>query len=810
MSDTVRPDAADNCARDSSDLARALSFAVMEDLGRTNHDVRPLIELVGVLRELHGLGEQLQRQETSGSSHTDLTEKIDRYNAERVRLIDRFDQPLRNNGANGNARVYSETPGEICERLIGHTLIIDDELPLQSDVNTADDHRIAHMEKVDEVRTGRIHLQECLKQALQDIGDGNAILPPKASVKKYENPYLDPVSRKEVPFDIYEYATKATNLKPDIRHILAMASTGHGASISYIGRDGTLRSSVFDRWAGTKYTLLMGQKENDEVLQGGSPIGEELRDLLIYSYGRFPPYQVFETAFADWLDWLLSGLDVRPEDIDLFISSESLFVTTFFSLANDLNRWLPNAQIITDLEHHAIHQRQAFWASGFDEAAVLTLDTCGERLARLGDHKICGTISRMDRSGKCDVLREMIFPHSSAGLIYSIVNHHIGFTQGEEGKTMGLAPYGRPDLYRELVKHLRLYDDGSFDFLAYRELHAALEAYEKERPRTWTAEFTQKHSDIAFAGQALIEDIVTNCFRAALRLSGLSRLVYAGGIALNSVANEVANRAAKPAELYIPPNPSDAGLALGCAFYAAYELAGWDPPEIETPEYLGPNYDDEAFAKAAQSTKFHSYRLELPEAVTAQCIANGHIVARYFGEAEYGPRALGNRSIVADPRRHDMKDFLNQRVKHREGYRPYAPSVLLEHASEWFDLDDRSPYMLRVVDVPEQLRDRIPAVVHVDGTARVQTVDRNENESYWKLIDEFRKLTGVALVLNTSFNIAGKPIVETPQDAVKCFDGTEIDVLLLGDWVLSKRPLEEFTNAAREPGLEVNPENHSG
>jgi carbamoyltransferase len=600
-----------------------------------------------------------------------------------------------------------------------------------------------------------------------------------------------------VSIDIYSFAKKAPNFNKEINHILGLASNGHGASLAYAGRDGRIRCSVLDRWAGTKYTFLLSKSELEEMLDRGSPIAEKMHDLLVYSYGAFPKYKVFESDFFVWLDWLLSDSDLTAEDIDLFISSESNFVTSSFRLGSQLSRWFPNAHIVTDVEHHTVHQRQAFWQSGFEEAAVLTLDTCGENLTRLNDYKICGTITRMHQRGECQVLREFIFPHSSAGLIYSIVNDHLGFSQGQEGKTMGLAPYGKPELYHRIRKYLRLYPDGSFDFLPFNEWKIALENYTCERPKKKGAEFSQKHCDIAYAGQAIIEDIVINAFKTALRLTGLKNLVYAGGLALNSVANEKANRAAKPDGLYIAPNPSDTGQALGCAFYAAYELAGWSPPKTEIPEYLGPQYNGDKILNAVHSSDHYRIQLEDPEWTIARCIANGHIVSRFVGQAEFGPRALGNRSILADPRRKDMKDYLNARVKHRENFRPFAPSVLMEHASKWFDLGNRSPYMLRVVKVPGNIRGFIPAVVHVDGSARVQTVDKRENPGYWKLINTFYKITDVPLVLNTSFNVAGNPIVETPQDAVDCFESTEIDVLLLEDWIISKRPIEEFEKISR-------------
>jgi carbamoyltransferase len=607
------------------------------------------------------------------------------------------------------------------------------------------------------------------------------------------------VGSEKALVDIYASARKATDLPKNLQHILGITSNGHGASLAYVGRDGTVRSSVFDRWAGTKYTLLLSKDESEQIVGRRSRVAEKMHDLLAYSYGSFPPHRVFEDVFADWVHWFLSGLPVGPKEIDLVISSESNFITSHFRLAPELNRWLPNARIVTDIEHHAVHQRQAFWQSGFPEAAILTLDTCGEGLSRLNHHSICGTISRMTQRGTCEVLREFIAPHSSVGLIYSVVNHHVGFTQGEEGKTMGLAPYGSPDLYRQLVNRLRLYPDGSFDFLPGRELHAVLEDYEPERSREKGAPFTQRHCDIAYAGQALTEDIVVNAFTASLRLTNLRNLVYAGGVALNSVANEIANRTAKPDRLYIPPNPTDAGQALGCALYAAYELAGWPPPQEEIREYLGPEYDPPSISRAVEGSIHFKCRTrnENRERILARCIANGHIVARFSGGAEFGPRALGNRSILADPRREDMKDYLNARVKHREGYRPFAPSVLLEHATDWFDLEGSSPYMLRVVSVPTTERDRIPAVVHVDGSARVQTVAQQENPAYWKLIHAFYEITGIPLVLNTSFNIAGKPIVETPRDAIDCFESTDIDVLQLDDWIVSKEPLETFEKIPR-------------
>jgi carbamoyltransferase len=577
--------------------------------------------------------------------------------------------------------------------------------------------------------------------------------------------------------------------------ILGIACTGHGASLAALTRDGAIRSSVLDRWAGVRHTLLFAEAEERDIKNAKSDIDKSIHYCLSYGYGKFPYCRVFERTIHDWLEWFLDGLNLRARDIDLVVTSEGHFAMCALRLGGQLHRWFPRAAVSRWIEHHEIHQRQAFWQSGFEEAAVLTLDSSGEPLKRLDGRKIAGTIARMNARGECAVLTEMLTPESSPGLLYEIVTRHVGFRLGDEGKTMGLAPYGSPELLERLLPSLELRDDGSFRFLDPENLRALLREYIPER---WPhEEFDARHLQVAYAGQAILERIVTNAFRAAMELTGAKRLAYSGGVALNSVANEIAARATRPEALYIAPNPGDTGHALGCALYGAYEIAGWIPPRQETPEYLGPTYTADAIERALRGVNCATARPESPETALARCIANGHITARFDGAAEYGPRALGNRSILCDPRRGDMKDYLNARVKHREGFRPFAPAVLEEAAADWFDLDGRSAYMLRVVAAREEMKSRIPAVVHVDGSCRVQTVASRENPAFYRLIREFASLTSVPVILNTSFNIAGKPIVETPRDAVECFLSTEIDVLAMGPALLSKRPLGEYLERPR-------------
>lgn len=579
------------------------------------------------------------------------------------------------------------------------------------------------------------------------------------------------------------------------KHILGIASTGHGASLAYIGSDGIIRSSVLDRWVGIKHTLMFSMDEEHAIRNPSTKIDTEIHQVLSYGYGKFPECRSFEENMPKWFEWLLQDLNVKPSDIDLIITSNSHFATCAARLGPVMNRWFPSAHLFSGIEHHELHQCQAFWQSGFDEAAVLTLDTCGENLKRFAGRKLSGTISVMNSHGERKLLSKLFFPESSAGLIYDSVTHHIGFRLGEEGKTMGLAPYGKKELFDQLKVHLQLYDDGSFRFMDYNDFKAALDNYVKGKERE--GEITQRHMNVAYAGQAILELIVTNAFNAALRLSGQKNLVYAGGIALNSVANQIAYRKAKPKRFYIPTNPGDAGHALGCALFGAYELVRRTPPNEELPEYLGPPYSLEEIESVAKSSGFSLLRPDNLDQRIARCIANGHIIARFDGRSEFGPRALGNRSILCDPRRSDIKDYLNTRVKHRETFRPFAPAVLEEHASKWLILEERSSYMLRVVQVREEVRERIPAIVHVDGTARVQTVSLHENPGFWHLIHAFYELTGIPMVLNTSFNVAGKPMVEKPIDALETFSSTEIDVLIMGPFILSKGKLDNYMKNSR-------------
>jgi carbamoyltransferase len=777
-------------------LFKAFKQESFDFLNQLNASMDILTELNCTHQRLWNLEDHARSKNATNDRIAFIKRGIDGQNGKRHQLINQFDNQFQLLCRNNTEKKYTETPGELCDRLIIQLLKYNHAFELQNKVDLPIELRIKCIQKVKSLEKWSLYLQECLFELLNDIADGKAVLPPRSEFKMYNEPLLNPITRAESAPDKKIENNISHNLEK-VNNIIGIACTGHGASLSYISKKGIARSSVLDRQLGTKHTLMFSEDELKDILSRESSIDQTINKILTYSYRGFPAHQTFESCFPNWMSWLLKDLEISPKDIDLVVTSESHFVTSSFRLGRELNRWFPNAEIVIDVEHHVLHQRQAFWQSGFEEAAVLTIDTCGEQLDRLDRNQICGTISSMNRNGNHEIVKEFLFPHSSIGVIYALVNHHLGFKQGQEGKTMGLSAFGNDEFYKQLKPYLTLFEDGSFSLVNRHKLKKMMMDYVPAREYSRTAVLTDRHKNIAFAGQALLEDILKNVMEAALRLTGQKNLVYAGGVALNSVANEIAIRHAKPEKVYISPNPSDTGQSLGAALFGAFDMSGWPVPLKEMSDYLGPTYNDEEIESAVNGTKHHFEKTDDIDEKVAQCLANGYIVGRFSGGAEFGPRALGNRSILADPRRVDMKDYLNSKVKHREGFRPFAPSILAEHTSDWFELKDVSPYMLRVVPVLEEKKEQVPAIVHVDGTARVQTVLKENNEAYWNLIQAFYKITNVPIVVNTSFNVAGKPIVETPEQAIECFEQTDIDIVFFDQWIISKKPLNNYLNQPR-------------
>jgi carbamoyltransferase len=435
--------------------------------------------------------------------------------------------------------------------------------------------------------------------------------------------------------------------------------------------------------------------------------------------------------------------------------------------------------------HHDAHAASAFFPSPFERAAVLTLDRGGDFLSTSLQH---GTGQRLTR------LAEVRNP-DSLGEVYSALTWYLGFqANADEGKTMGLAPYGRDKLVPELADLVRQTPDGLFRInLAWFSYHREggwlsqrfLERYGP--PRVPESTITERHEDLAFAIQDVLEETALHVARTLRQRSGCRDLCLAGGVALNSVMNSRLLREAGFERIFIQPAASDAGNALGAALWVWHQRLGRPRAETMTHAFHGPAWTDkeQAAALAGQGLKVRTVADPAEEA--ARLLADGKLVGWFQGRAEVGPRALGARSILADPRRTETKDIVNARVKRREAFRPFAPSVLDERGDDFFEDYHSNPFMLLVQPVRAERRAQIPAVIHVDGTARLQSVTQAENPLYHRLIIRFAARTGVPIVLNTSFNLRGEPIVHRPAEALADFHGSDLDALFLGS-LLAEKP----------------------
>ncbi len=446
-------------------------------------------------------------------------------------------------------------------------------------------------------------------------------------------------------------------------------------------------------------------------------------------------------------------------------------------------------------EHHMSHAASCFLVSPFEEAAILTVDGVGEwATASFG----------VGKGSDITLFKEIRFPHS-LGLLYSAFTYYLGFkVNSAEYKVMGLAPYGKPVHFERIMKDmLHLNDDGSFKlnmkYFSYdyglTMTNGAFDEFFGGPPRKAEAWMNEREFDIAASVQKVCEEVVLKMTNYIHKETGLDNLCMAGGVALNCVANGRVIRETPFKSLFVQPAAGDAGGAVGVAHYLYNTLEKQPRGKAWTHAYLGPEYD-EAEIKEYLDKKRVPYEKPEPQellARTARLIAEGNVIGWFQGRMEFGPRALGGRSILADPRDAKMRDTLNMKIKFREGFRPFAPSVLADKASEWFDIACDSPYMLLVAQVREGKR-TIPSVTHVDNSARLQTVTRDQSPLYYDLIKEFEKLTGVPIIINTSFNVRGEPIVCTPHDAYLCFMRTNMDHLVVGPYILDKKqqpPLKE-------------------
>lgn len=432
------------------------------------------------------------------------------------------------------------------------------------------------------------------------------------------------------------------------------------------------------------------------------------------------------------------------------------------------------------LEHHQTHAASAFLVSPFDSAAIITWDGTGEDTTTL--------FSRGD-GNSIKVLKRIKLPHS-LGQFYSAVTNYIGFDMfaGDEWKVMGLAAYGKPKYY-DFFSEKVLKRNGNGFQLDYRVLdHHLAKHYqfpaEIEReigPGLKKGEpINEHHWDVAASAQRVLEDTAIHLVKQLHEMTGEKNLCMAGGVAFNSVMNGRIFHETPFENFYVQPAAGDAGCSLGSAYYVWNQILGKPRSYVMKGSYWGPGFTSEQCREALDTEGLVYESLDDTELLPrlAKMISEGAIIGWFNGRMEWGPRALGARSFLADPRRADMREILNHKVKLREWFRPLAPSMLEEYGREVFAKEHHDPFMITVVQVAEEYKERVPAVVHVDGSARPQMVSRETNPRYWNLIEEFRKLTGVPMLLNTSFNIQ-EPIVCTPQDAIKTFRGANFDALVL-------------------------------
>lgn len=595
-------------------------------------------------------------------------------------------------------------------------------------------------------------------------------------------------------------------------HILGISCYFHDASAAIL-RDGVLLAAAEEeRFSRIKHDFGFPHRAIQFCLERAGLEGPDVDYIAFFEKPLIKFERILQTTIA-----------TAPRSASVFRKAmtawllDKLWVKTL--IRDSLG--VPDDRILF-CEHHESHAASAFFSSPFDEAALLTVDGVGEwTTAALG----------VGRGTDLRLTHEIRFPHS-IGLLYSAFTAFLGFEVNEgEYKVMGMAPYGKPRYIDEVWKLVNLSKDGSFalnlEYFSFQysatttfsprfeqlfgtprrpEVPFFTEqteypSYYGSKPANFSelAGENQHYADIAASIQVVTEEIVLTMARAACERAGSTRLCMAGGVALNSVANGRILRETPVTDLYVQPAAGDGGTALGAALYAYHVVLGHPRRFVMEHAYWGASMDPAAIRRVARESGLR-FDEDLDEARlvdrTVDLLSQGKVVGWAQGAFEFGPRALGNRSILADARSTAMKDVVNVKIKFREPYRPFAPSVLVERAADYFELDDPqrqypARFMLLVAPVKEQRRDDIPAVTHVDGSARLQTVVRETNPRYYQLIERFGQATGVPVVLNTSFNLRGEPIVNTPAEAMSTFVRSGMDALVMDRTIVWKEVWKE-------------------
>lgn len=602
-----------------------------------------------------------------------------------------------------------------------------------------------------------------------------------------------------------------------VRYVLGISAFYHDSAACLIGDGRILAAAQEERFTRKKGDDAFPSEAIDFCLKQANASLADLDAVVFYDKPLIKFERILETY-----------LGVAPRGFGSFLKAGPLWIKEKLYTDKAIRSGLDGYDgKVLYAEHHESHAASAFYPSPFEEAAILTIDGVGEwATASIG----------IGKGNNIALLKELHWP-DSLGLLYSAFTYQAGFkVNSGEYKVMGLAPYGEPKYVDTIYNHLiDLREDGSFTldqkyFNYLSGLTMTSPAFDElfgGPPRVPESPLTQREMDLARSVQVVCEEIVLRMAKTAHRDTGLSSLCLAGGVALNAVANGRVLRESPFDRVWIQPAAGDAGGALGAALLAWHRH--FDQPRIpQSPDgmsgaLLGPSYDEASIEKELRDVGAVFERLDETELIprVAQLIADEQVIGWFQGRVEFGPRALGARSILADPRSARMQALINLKVKFREGFRPFAPSVLENRASEYFDLNGESPYMLVVSPVKEERRlpmpaatgerwgidllniprSDIPAVTHLDYSARIQTVTAERTPLYHKLITAFDAITGCPMLVNTSFNVRGEPIVCSPTDAYRCFMRTHLDYLAIGPFLLSKKSQPDFNEEAWQQSI---------
>ena len=599
-------------------------------------------------------------------------------------------------------------------------------------------------------------------------------------------------------------------------NILGISAFYHDSAACLLKNGEIIAAAQEERFTRKKHDSCFPTQAITYCLEEAQLDASKIDNIVFYEKPFLKFERLLETYLAFAPKGFLSFIKAMPLWVKYKLFQKSLIIKELQTNLSPIVNW--NERLLFS-EHHLSHAASAFYPSPFKRAAILTLDGVGEWTT---------TSIATGNDKDINIIKEIHFPHS-LGLLYSAFTYYTGFkVNSGEYKVMGLAPYGKPK-YVKLIKEklISIASDGSFKMdMSYFNFATGLTMTNKKfnklfggPPRLPETELTQRDMDIAASIQKVTEDIILMIAKNIAKETGESNLCLAGGVALNCVANGILLREKIFKNIWIQPAAGDAGGALGAA------LIGWHlslngerklnkKPDAMKGSYLGPKFSDNEIKTQLKSCGAVFKKLKKNELIdnVVSALVKKKAIGWMQGRMEFGPRALGARSIIADPRHSEMQKQLNLKVKYRESFRPFAPSILSEDLCEWFDLDKKSPYMLVVADVKKKRlrkmtekeeklfgieklnikRSSVPAITHVDYSARIQTVHKNLNPLFHNLISRFKEKTGCPLIINTSFNIRGEPIICSPKDAFKCFMGTNLDLLAIGKYVLFKEDQHEY------------------